>query len=57
MRDEMDKNSIEIPHPLGTISVKLPEIFDTSKPLRVKGKGFHNNGDMFVKLFVKFKRN
>jgi molecular chaperone DnaJ len=56
-REDMDKDSIEIPHPLGTISVKLPEIFDTSKPLRVKGKGFYDNGDMFVKLFVKFKRN
>lgn len=54
--DEILSDSVEIPHPQGTISIKLPEIFDTSKPLRVKGKGYHNTGDMFVKLFVKFKR-
>jgi len=45
-----------IPHPLGEISIKLPEEFDTSKPLRVKGKGYHNRGDLYIKLFVKFKR-
>lgn len=55
-KDEILKDNIEIPHPLGTISIKLPEIFDSSKPLRVKGKGYNNKGDMFVKLFVKFKR-
>lgn len=56
-KEDLDKESIEVPHPLGTISVKLPEIFDTSKPLRVKTKGYHNVGDLFVKLFVKFKRD
>jgi len=55
-KEDMEKDSIEIPHPLSSISVKLPEIFDTSKPLRVKGKGYNNIGDMFVKLFVKFKK-
>jgi molecular chaperone DnaJ len=55
-KDEINQDNIEIPHPLGNISIKLPEVFDTSKPLRVKGKGYHNVGDMFVKLFVKFKR-
>jgi hypothetical protein len=39
------------------MSIKLPEEFDTEKPLRVKSKGFNNTGDLFVKLHVKFKRN
>jgi len=51
----INNDNLEIPHPLGTISVKMPSEFDTSKPLRVKHKGF-NGGDLFVKLFVKFKR-
>lgn len=49
-------DKVTIPHPLGEISVKLPEEFDTSKPLRVKGKGYHNRGDLYIKLFVKFRR-
>jgi hypothetical protein len=32
-----------------------PKIFDTSKPLRLKGKGY-NGGDMYVKLNVRFER-
>ena len=47
---------LDIKHPKGTMSIKLPEEFDTEKPLRVKSKGFHNTGDLFVKLHVKFKR-
>jgi len=53
--NSINNEALEIPHPLGTISVKMPSEFDTSKPLRVKSKGF-NGGDLFVKLFVKFKR-
>lgn len=52
-------DSVEIPHPNGNIMVKKPEIFDTSVPLRIKGKGFTTNGfngDMFLKQTVKFKR-
>jgi DnaJ-class molecular chaperone len=48
--------SVKVPHPLGDISIKLPQEFDTSKPLRVKGKGYHGRGDLYIKLFVKFKR-
>jgi len=56
-----DLNSVgfNLPHPSGDLSIKLPEDFDTSKPLRVKSKGFrgqNGNGDLFIKLFVKFKR-
>jgi DnaJ-class molecular chaperone len=48
--------SVKVPHPLGSISIKLPQEFDTSKPLRVKSKGFSGRGDLYIKLFVKFKR-
>lgn len=56
--DELIKDNIEIPHPQGKISVKLPQEFDTSKPLRVKSKGFQGNpqGDLIINLQVKFKR-
>jgi molecular chaperone DnaJ len=53
--EDLSKSTFEIPHPLGPISINVPNDFDTSKPLRVKSKGF-NNGDMFIKLFVKFLR-
>ena len=44
-----------IPHPTGDLSMEAPKIFDTSRPLRLRGKGY-NNGDMYVKLNVKFTR-
>ena len=55
---DLTNESIQIPHPDGNISIKLPEIFDTTKPLRVKGKGFklEKNGDLIINLHVKFKR-
>lgn len=56
--EEIQKDTINIPHPDGDISVNLPKTFDTSKPLRLKSKGFKGspNGDLYVKLFVKFER-
>ena len=56
--DDLNKDSINIPHPSGDISIKMPDDFDTSKPLRIKAKGFNTNGvgDLYVKLIVKFKR-
>jgi len=50
------QDTVKVPHPLGEISIKLPGEFDTSKPLRVKNKGYHSRGDLYIKLFVKFKR-
>ena len=57
--DDLKKDTIQIPHPSGVISVKLPNEFDSSKPLRVKQKGFKSTGtgDLYVKIFVKFKRD
>jgi DnaJ-class molecular chaperone len=54
--EDLNKPSLTIPHPKGNISIKLPSEFDTSKPLRVKSKGFFNSGDLFIKLYVKFTR-
>lgn len=57
--EDLDKENITIPHPSGNIIVKIPEVFDTSKPLRLKDKGYsreYHTGDLFIHLFVKFKR-
>jgi DnaJ-class molecular chaperone len=54
--DSLKDDSVKVPHPLGDISIKLPNEFDTSKPLRVKNKGYGGVGDLYLKLFVKFKR-
>ena len=56
----MDLNQIQsdkfiVPHPDGDLSMSAPKVFDTSKPLRLKGKGY-NGGDMYVKLNVRFER-
>lgn len=54
--DELKKDSYTIPHPHGELNVNAPKQFDSSRPLRLKGKGF-NGGDMYVKLNVKFDRD
>jgi molecular chaperone DnaJ len=56
--DDLKKENVTIPHPDGNLLIKLPVDFDSSKPLRVKSKGFKNNGfgDLFIRLYVKFRR-
>jgi molecular chaperone DnaJ len=56
--EELQSDTFEVPHPDGSILIKVPQEFDTTKPLRVKSKGFKNGGlgDMYVKLNVKFVR-
>ena len=54
--ESLKKGTLDVNHPKGNISVKLPIDFDTTKPLRVKSKGFNNVGDLFIKLNVKFSR-
>jgi hypothetical protein len=41
------------------MNLKLPKKIDTSKPLRVKGKGFklETIGDLIINQFVKFDRD
>jgi len=54
--EEVQKDSFIVSHPDGDLSMKMPTIFDSSKPLRLKGKGY-KGGDMYVKLHVKFNRS
>jgi molecular chaperone DnaJ len=53
--EEVRKDKFMIPHPDGDLNMEAPKIFDTSKPLRLRGKGYFG-GDMYVKLNVKFER-
>lgn len=52
---DLKKESYIIPHPHGDLNVAAPKQFDTSRPLRLRGKGY-NQGDMYVKLNVRFER-
>lgn len=56
--EDLTNDTIEVPHPDGNIKVSYPEIFDSSKPLRLRGKGYRGGrtGDMYIKTVVKFKR-
>ena len=53
--EELNKDKYTIPHPNGDLNTTAPKVFDTSKPLRLKGKGYQG-GDMYVKLHVRFER-
>jgi molecular chaperone DnaJ len=53
--DEVQKDKFTIPHPDGDLNINAPNVFDTSKPLRLRGKGFPG-GDMYVKLNVRFQK-
>lgn len=57
--DEFKNESFEIPHPDGTMKINFPKNIDTSKPLRVKGKGFKYEGigDLFINQYLKYKRD
>ena len=53
--EDLNKDKYNIPHPDGELRIDSPKIFDSSKPLRLRSKGY-NGGDMYVKLNVKFER-
>jgi len=58
---DLNKETYDVPYPEGTIQVKLPKEFDTTKPLRIKSKGFRDDingvkGDLIINLNVKFTR-
>ena len=53
--EEVQQEKFSIPHPDGELIMAAPRTFDSSRPLRLKGKGY-NGGDMYVKLNVKFDR-
>jgi molecular chaperone DnaJ len=54
--DELKNDSIVIKHPSSDLKMDIPIDFDSSKPLRLKGKGY-NGGDMYVRLHVMFDRS
>lgn len=56
-KEDLDNDKLKVPHPIGDLVVSLPKTFDTSKPLRVKSKGYNGIGDLYVELVVKFDRN
>jgi len=53
----LSDENFEIQHPEGKLSVKTPQEFNTSKPLRLRGKGFLGQGDMYIRLHVRFDRS
>jgi molecular chaperone DnaJ len=57
--DELKEETFKVPHPDGVLNLRLPKKIDTSKPLRVKGKGFKTDtiGDLIINQYVKFERD
>lgn len=54
--DLLSNKDIEVPHPDGTLKIKVPENSETDKPLRLKGKGYQyrgGRGDLYIKVNVK----
>jgi molecular chaperone DnaJ len=54
--DDIKKDKYSVPHPDGELNISSPKQFDTSKPLRLKGKGYRG-GDMYVKINVRFEKD
>jgi len=54
----LNMDEMIIPHPDGDINIKIPESFQTNKPLRIKGKGYisNNNGDFYIKINMIYKK-
>jgi molecular chaperone DnaJ len=58
--EDLKENSFEIPHPGGNIKIGFPKNIDTSKPLRVKGKGYVIDGvrgDLLINQYLKYTRD
>lgn len=53
--EQIQADKFTVPHPNGELMLNALPVFDTSKPLRLKGKGYLG-GDMYVKLNVRFNR-
>ena len=57
--NDLMKGEFNVNHPDGVITIKIPEIFNTGTPLRVKSKGFRRNsiGDFYINTEVKIDRS
>lgn len=53
--EKIQSEKFTIPHPDGDLVINSPKIVDTSRPLRLRGKGY-NGGDMYVKLVLRFEK-
>jgi molecular chaperone DnaJ len=53
--DQLMLDKYDIPHPDGNIMISAPKIIDTSKSLRIRGKGY-NGGDMYIRTNVRFEK-
>jgi len=56
---QLTDENYNIPHPNGELSIKIPDEIDTTKPLRIKHKGYtfdNFTGDLIINLNVKFNR-
>lgn len=54
--EDLKQEKLTVPHPDGDLILNFPKVFDTSKPLRLKNKGYAD-GDMYIKLYVKFEKS
>jgi hypothetical protein len=54
---DFEKDNLDIPHPDGILNIKMPNEINTNQPLRVKKKGYNGQGDLYVKMFVKYKKS
>ncbi len=53
--DYISSKEIIVPHPQGELTINMPSKIESSKPLRVKGKGFNGKGsigDFYIKMNV-----
>lgn len=57
--DDFKNENFLIPHPDGDLKISFPKNIDTSRPLRIKGKGFKNDGvgDLLINQFLKYSRD
>lgn len=57
--DSLKNGTFDVPHPDGVLNLKLPKKIDTSKPLRVKGKGYKTDtiGDLIINQYLKYDRD
>lgn len=52
IKDFISKKSIEVSHPDGRLNIPLPDEISTERPLRIKNKGYGNNGNFLIRLIV-----
>jgi molecular chaperone DnaJ len=57
--DLIINDNIEIEHPEGILLIKVPENFDSEKPLRIPNKGYksNTNGNFYIKISVVYNKN